>query len=117
MGGITIASAALMAEWAFIHIVAGLLTFGPAIGGDLALFHERVYAKMKGHPKARAFSEMQRAGSPCNDDGKGYPFLLHRVFIQHSINLFFVGVQAVVAVAACAKSAATRPRRTLRNSG
>ena len=28
----------------------------------------------------------------CNDDnGKGYPYLMNRVFIQHSLNLFFVG--------------------------
>jgi len=98
MGGITIASAVLMGEWAFIHIMAGLMTFGPALGGDLAEFHKRVFAKLKGHPKAKAFDDVQRAGSPCKDDGRGYPFLLNRVFIQHSMNLFFVGVQAWVAV-------------------
>lgn len=82
--------------------MAGLMTMGPGLGGDIAEYYKRIAAKLKGSPKMKAFDDCQSGGSCNMDNGAGYPYLLNRVFIQHSINLFFVGVQAWVAVACIA---------------
>lgn len=70
------------------------MTIGDALNGDIHSFYKKVAAKLGMSPKIKTFEDIQKAGG-CNDDnGKGYPYLMNRVFIQHSINLMFVGARA-----------------------
>jgi len=79
------------AEWAMMHIMAGLLTIGDGLSGNIAEYYKKVAGKLGMSPKIKVFDDVQAQGG-CNDDnGKGYPYLMNRVFIQHSLNLFFVG--------------------------
>ena len=79
------------AEWAMMHIMAGLLTIGDGQSGNIAEYYKKVAVKLGMSPKIKVFDDVQAQGG-CNDDnGKGYPYLMNRVFIQHSLNLFFVG--------------------------
>ena len=97
MSTISIVSAILMGEWALIHFAAGILTMGPAVSGDIAEFYKRVANKLSTSKQIEPFETVQEQGSAAVDDGKGYPYLLNRVFLQHAINLFFVGLQATIA--------------------
>ncbi|KAK7230754.1 hypothetical protein SO694_00173018 [Aureococcus anophagefferens] len=71
--------------------MAGLLTIGDGLSGNIAEYYKKVAGKLGMSPKIKVFDDVQAQGG-CNDDnGKGYPYLMNRVFIQHSLNLFFVG--------------------------
>ena len=97
MSTISIVSAILMGEWALIHFAAGILSYGPAASGDIAAFYKCVANKLSTSKQIEPFETVQEQGSAAVDDGKGYPYLLNRVFLQHAINLFFVGLQATIA--------------------
>ncbi|KAH8054638.1 hypothetical protein JL721_10418 [Aureococcus anophagefferens] len=72
--------------------MAGLLTIGDGLSGNIAEYYKKVAGKLGMSPKIKVFDDVQAQGG-CNDDnGKGYPYLMNRVFIQHSLNLFFVGL-------------------------
>ena len=96
MSTISIISTILMAEWALIHYVSGIMSWGPASRGDIAGFSV-AFATLGKSKQIEAFHTLQAEGSAAEDDGKGYPFLLNRVYMQHAINLFFVGLQATIA--------------------
>jgi hypothetical protein len=85
-----------MGEWALIHYVSGIMSMGPAVSGDIATF-SKAFATLGKSKQIEPFFALQEQGSAAVDDGKGYPYLLTRVHIQHSVNLLFVGVQATVA--------------------
>ena len=97
MSTISIVSAILMGEWALIHFAAGILSYGPAASGDIAAYYKCVANKLGSSEQIKPFETVQEQGSAAVDDGKGYPYLLNRVFLQHAINLFFVGLQATIA--------------------
>ena len=96
MSTISIISTILMAEWALIHYVSGIMSMGPAVRGDIAAF-SKAFATLGKSKQIEPFFALQEQGSAAVDDGKGYPYLLNRVYIQHALNLFFVGVQATIA--------------------
>ena len=86
-----------MGEWALIHFVAGIVSMGPAVSGDIAAYYKCVANKLSTSKQIEPFETVQEQGSAAVDDGKGYPYLLNRVFLQHAITLFFVGAQATIA--------------------
>ena len=86
-----------MIEWGLIHIGAGVMTLSPSLTGDLAKYFDRVMMQLKESPKFKRFEAMQAAGSATEDTEAGWPFLCNRILLQHSLNLGFVGVQAIIA--------------------
>ena len=97
MSTISIVSAILMGEWALVHYGAGIASIGPALRGDIANYYKGNCQKLGSSEQIKPFETVQEQGSAAVDNGKGYPYLLNRVFIQHSCNLFFVGAQATIA--------------------
>jgi hypothetical protein len=69
MSTISIVSAILMGEWALIHVVAGSVSMGPAVSGDLAAYYQCVANKLGSSEQIKPFETVQEEGSAAVDDG------------------------------------------------
>lgn len=70
-------------EWGMVHILAGVLTVGPALDDDLATYFGNIYPGLT--PKQmKIYAKTQ------------WPAFANRVLLQHGINLGWVGVWALM---------------------
>ena len=94
--GFELIGALCFIEWGFIHIMAGVVSMPFARKGDLSGYCGAIMNLLPKSTKMKRFEAIQAAGSAIEDTDSGWPFLSNRVFIQHSINLLFVGVSSLI---------------------
>ena len=98
--GMELIGALCFIEWGLIHIAAGVVSMPFARKGDLSGYCAAIMNNLPKSTKMKRFDAMREAGSAIEDNDSGWPFLTNRVFIQHSVNLFFVGVSSLIAALA-----------------